>query len=581
LRYFCLASDYDGTLARDSHVEPSTVQALKRVSTSGRKLVLATGRTVDSLRNVFPETSLFDLVVAENGAVLYNPSTDERRALSDPPPPGFVRELQRRGVEPLDVGQCIVATWRPHEAEVLDVIRSQGLELHVIFNKDAVMILPSGVNKGTGLRIALDGLGLSPHNTLGIGDAENDHAFLGICECSVAVANALQPLKENADVVTEASHGAGVEEIIAQLLADDLASLSAELKRHDILLGHTPDGAECRFAPYDCRMIVAGPSGGGKSTIVTAILERLIAKQYQVCVLDPEGDYDDFELCVTLGGADRIPAVSEILKLLKTGRESISVNLLGVPLTDRPAYFVSLLPRLQELRAQTGRPHWLIVDESHHLLPAEWDSMSLSVPKDLGNFVLITVHPEHLVPVIRNDVNLVIAIGPNPTQIVREVNPRAGKKLDSLNVTPLEARSGELLLWRANTAEATRVKLQPAKIELRRHKRKYATGELGEDKSFYFRGPGSKMNIRVQNLSLFTQIAEGIDDETWLYHLRQHDYSAWLRDSIKDVAIADEVAVVENAKELSAADSRARILDAIRKQYTNLAREVRPSGLRS
>jgi hydroxymethylpyrimidine pyrophosphatase-like HAD family hydrolase len=571
LRCFCLASDYDGTLAHDGQVLPTTIEVLKRVSASGRKVVLATGRTVDSLLSVFPEVSLFDLVVAENGAVLYNPSTKTHRALTHPPIPGFVTELQRRGVHPIDVGECIVATWRPHEVEVLDVIRSQGLELQVIFNKDAVMILPSGVNKATGLRAALDQLGLSPHNTLGVGDAENDHAFLGICECSVAVANALAPLKEHADMVTAASNGLAVEEIIGKLLADDLASLTSEVKRHNIFLGRTPDGKDFGFAPYDSRMIVAGPSGGGKSTIVTAMLERLIESQYQVCVLDPEGDYDDFAMCVALGGSDRVPAVSEIMKLLKNGRESISVNLLGVPLTDRPAYFVSLLPRLQELRAQTGRPHWLVVDEAHHLLPAEWDSMSLSVPKDLGNFVLITVHPERLAPVLRSDVNLVIAIGPDPAQIVREVNPEAGRDLDSLAFAHLEARSGDMLVWKADTGEATRVKLEPAKTDLRRHKRKYATGELGEDKSFYFRGPDGKMNIRIQNLTLFTQIAEGIDDETWLYHLRRHDYSAWLREVIKDGAIADDVALIENSGHLSANQSRAQILDAIRKQYTNPA----------
>jgi hydroxymethylpyrimidine pyrophosphatase-like HAD family hydrolase len=571
LRCFCLASDYDGTLAHDGQVLPTTIEVLKRVSASGRKVVLATGRTVDSLLSVFPEVSLFDLVVAENGAVLYNPSTKTHRALTHPPIPGFVTELQRRGVHPIDVGECIVATWRPHEVEVLDVIRSQGLELQVIFNKDAVMILPSGVNKGTGLRAALDQLGLSPHNTLGVGDAENDHAFLGICEYSVAVANALAPLKEHADMVTAASNGLGVEEIIGKLLADDLASLTSEVKRHNIFLGRTPDGKDFGFAPYDSRMIVAGPSGGGKSTIVTAMLERLIESQYQVCVLDPEGDYDDFDMCVALGGSDRVPAVSEIMKLLKNGRESISVNLLGVPLTDRPAYFVSLLPRLQELRAQTGRPHWLVVDEAHHLLPAEWDSMSLSVPKDLGNFVLITVHPDRLAPVLRSDVNLVIVIGPDPAQIVREVNPEAGRDLDSLAFAHLEARSGDMLVWKADTGEATRVKLEPAKTDLRRHKRKYATGELGEDKSFYFRGLDGKMNIRIQNLTLFTQIAEGIDDETWLYHLRRHDYSAWLREVIKDGAIADDVALIENSGHLSANESRAQILDAIRKQYTNPA----------
>ena len=118
----------------------------------------------------------------------------------------------------------IVATWEPHEKTVLEAIRDCGLELQVIFNKGAVMVLPAGVNKATGLRAALAELNLSPHNAVGVGDAENDHAFLNICECAVAVANALPAVKERADIVTFADHGAGVTELIDEMLADDLVS---------------------------------------------------------------------------------------------------------------------------------------------------------------------------------------------------------------------------------------------------------------------------------------------------------------------------------------------------------------------
>lgn len=574
MRYFCLISDYDGTLAHDGLVTASTMQALKRVKASGRKLVLATGRELPELLRVFPETAVFDLVVAENGALLYNPATGEKRLLAPPPSVTFIEELRRRGVTPLSVGECIVATWHPHETEVLEAIRSMGLELQVIFNKDAVMILPSGINKGVGVKVALDELGLSTHNTLGVGDAENDHAFLGICECSVAVGNALQVLKDRADVVTEKTHGAGVEEIIEQLLADDLRSLQPRLKRHDILLGHRENGEEFSLGPYGTRVTVAGPSGGGKSTVITAIVERLIQKQYQVCVIDPEGDYDDVAQFVTLGASDRIPGVSEILEVLKNAGSSISINMLGVPLADRPSYFVGLLPRLQELRARTGRPHWIVIDEAHHLLPSELDSASLSIPSSLGSFALITVHPKSVSKVLLEAVNCVVAIGPQPGEIIEEVNEGSGKAWalppkTAPGASGPEPRSGEMMVWQlpeANPPE--KIMLEPAKIELRRHKRKYAAGELGEDKSFYFRGPQGKLNIRAQNLNLFAQIAEGIDEETWSFHLRQHDYSDWLREAVKDDAVADEIAAVERDKKLSPAESRARILETIRKHYT-------------
>ena len=377
---------------------------------------------------------------------------------------------------------------------MLEVIRTLGLEMQVIFNKEAVMVLPSGVNKGTGVRAALDELGLSTHNGLGVGDAENDHAFLGICECSVAVQNALPMLKERADVVTAKARGEGVEEIIEQLLADDLRSLQPRLRRHDIVLGRMENGEEYCLGPYGTRVAVAGPSGGGKSTVVTAIVERLIQKQYQVCVIDPEGDYDDFGQIVTLGGSDRIPGVSEILEVLKTGGSSISINLLGVPVGDRPNYFVGLLPRLQELRARTGRPHWIVIDEAHHLLPSELDSASLSIPSSLGSFALITVHPKSVSRVLLEAVNHVIAIGPEPGEVVQELNEVTGKNWSAPEMAGAatdgsEVRSGQLLVWQAPESNPPlAVMLEPAKALLRRHKRKYASGELGEDKSFYFRG---------------------------------------------------------------------------------------------
>jgi HAD superfamily hydrolase (TIGR01484 family) len=577
LRYFCLISDYDGTLAHDGQVAASTLEALKRVKASGRKLVLATGRELPDLLRVFPETSLFDLAVVENGALLYNPATGEKRLLAEAPPAAFVEELRRRGVVPLSVGESIVATWHPHETVVLDVIRTLGLEMQVIFNKEAVMILPSGVNKGTGVRAALDELGLSTHNALGVGDAENDHAFLGICECSVAVENALPVLKERADVVTAKARGEGVEEIIEQLLADDLRSLQPRLKRHDILLGRTDSGEEFCLGPYGTRVAVAGPSGGGKSTVVTAIVERLIQKQYQVCVIDPEGDYDDFGQIVTLGGSDRIPGLSEILEVLKTGGSSISINLLGVPVADRPNYFVGLLPRLQELRSRTGRPHWIVIDEAHHLLPSELDSASLSIPSSLGSFALITVHPKSVSRVLLEAVNHVIAIGPEPGAVIQELNEGTGKSwsapaqaVSGGASTGAGTRNGQMLVWQLPESNPPiQVMLEPAKAVLRRHRRKYASGELGEDKSFYFRGPGGKLNLRAQNLTLFTQIAEGVDEETWLHHLRKNDYSQWFREAVKDDGVADEIEVIEQNTTLAPAESRRLILETIGKHYTN------------
>jgi len=569
MRYFCLICDYDGTIARDGRCAPSTVEALKRVRASGRKLILATGRQLAELQEVFPEYAIFDRIVAENGAVLYRPASQDSKVLANPPAPEFVDELRRRGVYPLSVGQCIVATWHPFESTVLEVIRDMGLELQVIFNKDAVMVLPSGVNKASGLQVALNELRLSPHNAVGVGDAENDHVLLGMCECGAAVANALPALKERADLVTNGSHGAGVEELIEKLLSEDLASLAPRLKRHQIVLGYTESGDDFRLEPYGPRLAIAGPSGGGKSTTVAAIVERLVEKKYQVCLFDPEGDYDEFERVVTLGDPQRVPGVSEVLEVLNTLEHSLSINLLGVPLADRPSMFMSLLSRVQELRATTGRPHWIIIDEAHHLLPATLDSANLTIPQELSTFALVTVYPDQVARAILGSTNGLIAIGSNPASVIAQFNAGAGQDLrpSSLPEPPQEA--GEVIVWWfCETPLPMKVRVEPAKAELRRHRRKYEAGELGEDKSFYFRGAEGKLNLRAQNMKMFAQLAEGVDEDTWVHHLRNADYSQWLREAVKDAAIAEEVARIEKNVQLKPSESRTQILDAIRKHYT-------------
>jgi len=220
-QYLALACDYDGTLAHDGVVEETVVAALSRWRGTGRRLLLVTGRELRDLRHAFPHLDLFDYVVLENGATLYNPATGDEKPLAAPPSSEFVDELRARGVGPISVGRVIVATWSPHETTVLATIRDLGLELQVIFNKGAVMVLPSGVNKATGLAAALAALGISTENVVAVGDAENDHALLAAVKLGVAVANAVPSLKEHAALVTVGDHGRGVIELIDRLIAEN------------------------------------------------------------------------------------------------------------------------------------------------------------------------------------------------------------------------------------------------------------------------------------------------------------------------------------------------------------------------
>lgn len=258
-----LASDYDGTVAHDGLVADETIRALERLVRSGRKLILVTGRELPDLQSVFPRLDLCARVVAENGALLYNPATREKQILAERPAQSFIDDLRDRGVSDVSVGDVIIATWRPHERETIEAIRDSGVELQIIFNKDAVMILPSGVNKMTGLCSALEELRLSSHNVISIGDAGNDHALLEHCERSIAVANAVGALKEKADFVTQAACGAGVVEIIGMLLENDAAQLGNELTHDSIRLEKSGE-EEVKLEAYGSNVLICGQSGSGK-----------------------------------------------------------------------------------------------------------------------------------------------------------------------------------------------------------------------------------------------------------------------------------------------------------------------------
>ena len=562
----CLATDYDGTLAHDGAVDETTTQALVDFKRSGRKLIMVTGRELPDLMRVFPRLDLFDRVVAENGALLYNPDAKKERPLAPEPPESFVELLRAKGVGPLSVGRSIVATWEPHEKAVLEAIRELGLEMQIIFNKGAVMILPAGVNKASGLAAALDDLGLSAHNVVAVGDAENDHAFMQACGFAVAVANALPAVKDEADLVTRGARGAGVSELMANLVQRDVEAFGTIEEHTAVDVGVRSDGRPLRMHAHAGCALVAGLSGGGKSTLATALIERVVARGFQVCVFDPEGDYANFPSAVALGDAKASPHLGEALKALERPNESLIINMLSVSAEDRPAAFARFLSAIAEMRARAGRPHWILVDEAHHLLPADRDAGASALPPNLPAAVFVTVDPEAMARNALELVDTIFAVGSKPVETIR-----AFCRALSIEPPPLPAEtaaSGKALVWSRRSGESAEF-VTPAEPagKTERHTRKYAEGELGEDKSFYFRGPDNALNLRAQNLTLFLQIADGVDDETWSHHLKSHDVSRWIREQIKDEELSAEVRRAEEDGS-GPKETRRRVREAIERRYT-------------
>ena len=441
MRYTAIALDYDGTIAHDGEVPPHVMDGLARLAASGRKLLLVTGRELEELLGIFPGIGIFDRVVAENGALLYRPATGERKELGEPPPDSLIDALRASGI-PLAIGHTILATVRPHETVVLEAIANLGLEQQVIFNKGAVMVLPPGCNKASGLKHALAELGLSARNVVAAGDGENDHALLEMSEYSCATANAIATLKDAADRVTQRSHGDGVLEIVESMIDSDLASLPPKKRRRALCLGLDADGGEVILPSRRASLVITGDSRH-TTELGSALLERLCRSGYQVCALDTRGDYLDFKRAVVFGTLTNPPAVDEVLTALEKPDVQTVVCLAAVAQEERKGFVEKLLVPLRELRARTGRPHWILVDEAHDLLPASGEVDSPS--EGAENTIFASDDPASLSPAILAAVDGIAACGQGARALIESL--AAALSWDAGGMPERDAREGEALVW--------------------------------------------------------------------------------------------------------------------------------------
>jgi hydroxymethylpyrimidine pyrophosphatase-like HAD family hydrolase len=220
MKYTALATDYDGTIAHHGMVDEQTLAALRRARDAGIQLLLVTGRRLQDIVSVMPQYRVFHRIVGENGAVVFDPATEESKTLAAAPPEEFLARLNATGM-PLYVGHTVVATVKPHDADIALAITDLNMDWHLIFNKDDVMALPAGVSKASGLRAALLDLKIAPEQIAAVGDAENDLEMLAIAAFPVAVDNALPTLKQAAAWVTPAPRGEGVAQLIERMLLEN------------------------------------------------------------------------------------------------------------------------------------------------------------------------------------------------------------------------------------------------------------------------------------------------------------------------------------------------------------------------
>lgn len=559
--YFrALAADYDGTLAHHGAMEGSTIDALVRLRRAGGRIILVTGREMADLRHIVPDLTLFDRIVAENGGVLYDPGRNSEMALAPCPPPALVQKLMEHGVEPLSVGHSIIATWQPHEAAALVAIAELGLDHQIIFNKGAVMVLPAGVNKASGLIAALHDLGLSKPNVVGVGDAENDRAFLAECGVSAAVGNALPSLREACDITLMSDHGVGVNELIDRLLKEDFGLIPPS--RRGVSLGIDADANHAWLTPQDSLLIIGG-SGSGKSRFATALIERMIEKNFSVCLLDPEGEYENLDRMVAIGDDVQAGSIDEAQRLLSKGM-NVAIGTVAINLDQRQCLFERLLPRIETLRKTSGRPHWIVADEAHHYLPARCNPTSEIVCRAHAGLVLATITPDWLHPAAVGAMDYVMALGTAAYDIIRQFG---GASIAWKYAQPRLA-ADEALLWsRAPPHGPRRLRIEGPRHHHERHKGKYAVGDVGEAHSFFFGWSPNGLVNRARNLAEFLSKADHLPEAIWLRHLHAGDFAAWFLHVIRDDELARRAEEIAEDPKVGAKESREQIAATIRDRY--------------
>jgi hydroxymethylpyrimidine pyrophosphatase-like HAD family hydrolase len=511
-----IAVDYDGTLTANGPADDAVVDALERARADGLVVVLVTGRILSELESHDRRIlDVPDAIVAENGAVLR--IGGHEHLLAPPVDDGLLADIWATGV-PARRGRVIVAAQLADRAVFADSIVRRSLDLQLLANRSELMVVPAGTTKASGLRRALSALGRDLHNTLAIGDAENDLAMLAASEVAVAVANAVPSVRRAADIVTAAPAGAGVIEA----LSSPVVRAGVGPGRWRIEVGVDDDTGETVWLPAaGTNLLVSGPSGGGKSWASGMLIEQLVVLGYSVLVLDPQGDHEplgDLAGVALLGDNSPFPGPAQVLGMLLHGPGSIVVDLSQRGAADRSVFLQHLPDMATACAAATGRPHWLVIDEAHGALAA-LVSATLLADRSISHLI-VTYKPQQLPEDLWRWIDGELIVGASP---------------DALAV----------LRWPLD-ASPRRVRLRSRSTSHIRHWHKYRTELLPHDRGFFFRDENGRSTGAVA-LSLAELCGELVHCDTGVmrHHAQGQDFSRWIRDVFRDPALARSVAEAE------------------------------------
>lgn len=548
--YFrAVAVDFDGTLTLGGRPSAEVLGAIAGVRHRGFRVLLVTGRILAELRAVFSDVdSHFDAIVAENGTVIAGPTGT--RQLNEPVDPRVRRALERQG-HAVRSGRVLLACQAAAGPDALAEIHRLGLDCHLVYNRNELMVVPAGTTKGTGLVLALADLGLSAHSTIGIGDAENDHALLEQCEIGVAVANAVDAIKASAQIVLDGPDGEGIVPFLRGPVID--GSQTEPPHRWKVTLGSTAAGEPVTLPASQINVLITGASRSGKSYVTGMVAEQLIDLGYSVVVVDPEGDHTalgQLPGAVVVGGTEPLPDIDRIGQLLASHENSTIIDLTQLPEHERGAYYRAAMTRLEGLRAHSGLPHWLVVDEAHEQFGRDGTLGGVYAPSRTGH-CLVTYRPGALRPEVTENLDALIAM-PKGDRVDGDPVLEALVAFSGLDQATLSEWVGRLsgseavLVRREAPHELIAFRPAGRRTSHVRHWHKYFDSDLTWDRRFHFRrGPGQTTGSVSANLHGFYQALRSCDPAVVAHHAAHRDFSRWIAGVFQDDVLAEQFRAVE------------------------------------
>jgi hydroxymethylpyrimidine pyrophosphatase-like HAD family hydrolase len=249
-----IALDIDGTTVHGHRPPSPRVLAAVRGAAERARIMLCTGRTVLGVGHVLEHLGLTSgSTVCSNGAVVLDTASRAvvRSAAMDPAPmvatvrsalPGVVVGCEETGVgqrisapfpDGILAGRVrvvsdaellgtptpkVIAHWAGHTpdevAERMAGVVVPGAEYSLDHEMPWVTMVPTGVTKASALAAVAAGHGVAQEDVLAVGDGDNDRAMLRWAGTGVAMGQAPDSVKADADEVT----GPVWEDGLAQVL---------------------------------------------------------------------------------------------------------------------------------------------------------------------------------------------------------------------------------------------------------------------------------------------------------------------------------------------------------------------------